>query len=129
MKPIQLNTNDTGFAVNLAKALGMKNGDTLQVMTPQFERVDGRKVTYFPTTPKEYEALKKLSPEDLKKVGCQVWEKVDSKTLWLFPYEWYNVIPDGTKVYSIMWKEKVFKRGESDDDMRGGALAYGFIQA
>jgi hypothetical protein len=52
-------------------------------MTPQFERVDGLAVTYIPKTPEEYAALPSMTPEALKKIGCQIWDKERGETHWL----------------------------------------------
>ena len=121
-----LDASDENFAEDLKKALGVKPGDTIEFITPQFERVDGRAVTYFPTTKEEYDALKKMTPENIKKTGCQIWE-VEDVVYWLFPWEWYNHIPEGYMVTDINGKEKPFEKGVTDDDKRFGCLAYGFV--
>lgn len=125
---IVLDMDDKDFVADLTRALGVKKGDTVNLITPQFERTEGRLVSYTPNTKQEYEALKLMDPENLKKIGCQVWEKEDGKTTWLYPHEWYKHIPDGTEIVSICGNTEKFKRGETCDDMRFGALAFGFVQ-
>jgi len=124
-----LDASDPDFATKLANALGLKPGEKVNLITPQFERTDGRVITYRPTTPAEYAALKNLDSESLKKIGCQKWDEEDGKITWLFPHEWYSSIPDGIEIVSISGNVEKFKKGETDDDMRFGALAYGFVQA
>lgn len=123
-----LDAGDPNFAEDLAKALGVEPGEKIQIVTPQFTRTDGLVVSYIPTTPEEYAALPKMKPENLKKIGCQVWDDEGGKLHWLYPHEWYNHIPDGTEIIDINGNVEQFKRGETDNDMRYGALSFGFVQ-
>lgn len=125
---VVLDMEDKDFAEKLIKAIGIEQGDTIRIMTPQFDRLDGKKVKYFPKTVEEYEFIKELSEQNLKKLGCQIWNKENGKVHWLYPTEWYNHIPDGVEIIDISGNKEIFKHGETDDDMRYGALAYGFIQ-
>lgn len=43
----------------------------------------------------------------------------------LFPGEWYDVIPDGFIVTGLYGEQYPFKKGDTDDDIRFGCLAYG----
>ncbi len=123
-----LDSSDKDFTDDLVKALGVKKGESVTFITPQFKRTDGRVVTYQPNTPEEYQALKLMSAENLKKIGCQVWDDEDGKVHWLYPHEWYDYIPDGTEIVGIFGNAEIFKKGETDDDIRFGALGYGFLQ-
>ena len=123
-----LDASDKNFIADFTKALGLKPGEKINIITPQFERTDGRVITYRPKTPKEYKALKMMQPDNLKKIGCQVWGKKDGKTYWLYPAEWYDHIPNGTEIVNIFGNVKTFKYGETSNDMRFGALSYGFVQ-
>ena len=123
-----LDASDENFAADLTKALGLKPGEKINIITPQFDRTDGRVITYQPNTPEEYKALKGMQPDNLKKIGCQVWDKEDGKTHWLYPAEWYDHIPNGTEIVSIFGNVETFQHGETDNDMLFGALAYGFVQ-
>jgi len=125
---VVLDRSDLNFINNLKKALGLEDGMALEITTPTFNRGDGRAITYFPKTVKEYESIKLLEPENLKKIGCQIWEEKDGKQLWLYPAEWYEHIPAGTKIVDINWETKTFVPGKTDDDRRSGALAYGFTK-
>lgn len=123
-----LDMADPGFGEALINALGLKPGDTVAIRGPQFKRTDGQVVAYLPNTPEEYEALHILSPENLKKIGCQVWGRVGRRTHWLFPGEWYRHIPAGTDIVTISGRREKFEPGVTGNGIRHGALAYGFIQ-
>jgi len=124
---LTLDMSDEDFAKDLIKALGVSSEDTLVFYAPQFERVDGRVVQYTPTTPEEYEAIKLMKPENLIKIGCQVWDSKNDVTHWLYPYEWYDHIPNGTKIVTISGKITTFRKDITDNDIRYGALAFGFL--
>ena len=122
-----LDINDPDFATKLAEAIGAKPGETIEVMTPQFTRTDGLTV---PLPVFDFAKLPTLPEDTLKAIGCQKWDDPDKdgNVLWLYPSEWYDHIPDGTIVTDINGGVEPFKRGETDDDMRFGALAYGFMR-
>lgn len=122
-----LDANDPDFARKLAEAIGAKPGETIRVMTPQFERTDGLHV---PVPVFDFAKLPSLAEETLRAIGCQKWDEPDEsgKVLWLYPAEWYDHIPNGTMVTDINGKTEAFAHGETDDDMRFGALAYGFMR-
>jgi len=123
-----LDSNDKNFIEDLTKALGIKKGEKINIVTPRFERTDGRAISYYPNTKEEYKALKEMSPENLKKVGCQVWDEENGLVSWLYPHEWYMHIPDGLEIVDVMGNTETFKQGETDDDKRFGALSFGFTQ-
>lgn len=124
---VLLDMNAPDFAERLIEAIGAKPGDTVQITTPQFERTDGLQV---PLPIMDFSKLPNLSEDTLKAIGCQKWDVPDDdrNVLWLFPAEWYDHIPDGTIVYTINGETEVFKHGETDNDRRFGALAYGFMR-
>lgn len=117
-----LNASDKDFAEQLKSALGLQGGDHLEIVTPQFDRTDGRTITYFPRTEREFDALRELSDDALMAIGCGLW----GDGHWLYPHEWYQNIPAGYLVVSILGEIKPFIPGETDDDVRFGCLAYGF---
>lgn len=125
---VLLNMDDENFIDDLTKAMGLKKGDAVKFTTPQFTRTDGKVITYLPTAEEEYEGIKKLSPENLKKIGCQKWDEKNGEILWLYPSEWYAFLPDNYEVVDINWEKELFKPGVTDNDIRFGALSYGFIQ-
>lgn len=119
-----LNLNDPEFLEKFAAALGVEPGDTLEIVTSQFERTDG--IT--PSIPVgAWEKLRDLSASTLKAIGCGQWDDPDESgnVLMLFPKEWYRHIPAGFIVEGISGESKTFKPGETDDDYRFGCLAYG----
>lgn len=122
-----IDINDPDFATKLAEAIGLNPGETLEIHTPQFKRTDGMHV---PLPVMDFAALPGLPEATLKAIGCQKWDEpdADGNVLWLYPSEWYDHIPDGTIVTDINGKTEAFVKGQTDDDMRFGALAYGFIR-
>lgn len=122
-----IDINDPDFAHKLAEAIGLKPGETLEIATPQFTRTDGLSV---PLPVMDFARLPELSKETLTAIGCQMWDEpdADGNVLWLYPAEWYDHIPNGTAVTDINGKTEPFKHGETDDDRRFGALAYGFLR-
>ncbi|HDY66219.1 MAG TPA: hypothetical protein ENH85_00355 [Candidatus Scalindua sp.] len=125
---IILDASDDSFIDDLTRAMDIKPDDKINIITPQFERTDGRVILYLPNTPAEYEALKKMSEENLRKMGCQLWDNENGVKHWLYPHEWYGYIPNGTEIINISGKKELFEQGKTDDDIRFGALSYGFLQ-
>lgn len=95
-------------------------------ITPQFKRTDGLKVR--PPFQEEFLNLRMYGELHLKGLGLQKWEETPEQIHWLFPYEWYDFIPEGMEIVDINGEREKFKRGTTDNDMRFGVLAYGFIQ-
>jgi len=122
-----LDMSSPTFAADLRAAIGAKPGERVEVSGPQFTRIDGVKPA-FPQI--DFGALSNLAPETLKAIGCQKWDEPDDqgRVLWLYPAEWYDHIPDGTPIVDINGSAELFKRGETDDDMRFGALAFGLYK-
>jgi hypothetical protein len=122
-----IDINDPDFAKKLADAIGLKPGEALEIVTPHFERTDGLQV---PLPVCDFSRLHELPEASLRAIGCQKWDEPDESgsVLWLYPGEWYDHIPDGLTVTDINGRVEQFKRGETDDDIRYGALAYGFMR-
>lgn len=132
---IILDSKDSSFVDKLMEAIGVKESESISIVFPQFERTDDIIINYFPQTEREYQALQLYSTEVLKKMGCQKWENTfdneelrELKTIWLFPVEWYNFIPEDLEVVDIFGKKETFKKGVTDDDKRCGALSFGFLK-
>lgn len=122
-----LSMDSPTFAEDFAQAVGLQPGEKLEIITPQFHRTDGLPISAPDLTPDEWSNLGKLPLSRVRQMGCQVWEDDAKGIHWLFPAQWYPHIPNGTKILTISGEEAIFVRGETDDDMRFGALAYGFI--
>lgn len=124
---VMLDMNDPDFAQKIKDAIGVKDGEAVHFEHPQFQRTDG-------VTPARVDVplvhLPLFSDEALLAMGCCKWDEIDGEgqTLWLYPAEWYDFIPDGTDIVSIFGERKKFKRGETDNDTRFGMLAYGFYK-
>lgn len=119
-----LDANAPDFFERLMEALGVKPGDSVSITTPQFERTDGMVV---PIPAESLERIAKKPVDVLRALGCGAWDEPDEngEVLMLFPYQWYDKIPDGMELWDISGERLRFKHGETDDDYRFGCLAYG----
>lgn len=124
---LMLDMDSPTFTEDFANATGLQPGDTLEIVTPQFERVDGVQVPVLVDF-NDWENLHKKDEATLTALGFGVWEVTEKEKHWLFPKEWYNSIPEGHPIIYITGERAEFKRGETDDDYRFGCLAFGFIQ-
>lgn len=68
-----LDASSESFVEDFKKALGLLPGETLQFITPQFTRTDGRVIQWTPKTAREFDALKVMKHQHLKDAGCQKW--------------------------------------------------------
>ncbi len=97
-------------------------GPDVEIRTPQFERTNG----IVPVIPESnldwFDKLKTLPKETLVQLGMGIW----GKGHYLFPKEWYSFIPNGYPVVDINGNTELFRRGETDDDIRFGCLSFGF---
>ena len=77
----------------------------------------------------EIAPLYEMTAGELFELGLRRWDEPNEhgQTLWLFPREWYGAIPDGTPIVDIFYNRETFKRGETDDDYRGGMLSFGIL--
>lgn len=48
--------------------------------------------------------------------------------IWLFPHEWYDIIPDGFIVTGLYGEQFQFEKGKTDNDRRFGCLGYGIMR-
>lgn len=122
-----LDMDSPTFAEDFANAIGLQPGEKLEIMTPQFERTDGVQVPVLVDF-NDWENLHTKDPATLKALGFGVWDETEAGKHWLFPKEWYGIIPDGFLITQIDGEQEQFKRGETDDDYRFGCLSFGFIQ-
>lgn len=123
-----LDVTDPDFLQKLRAALDLRQDEYLNLILPQFTRTDGKRVVYVPKTKAEYAALPHLPPDLLRSFGCQPWDE-ENPTLWLFPGEWYWSIPENLEVVDILGNTERFIRGVTDDDIRCGALSFGFRES
>lgn len=126
----------------LLDTIGAKKGDTINIMTPQFEREYELSIDFKPENSTELKALIETCPADvLLKMGVRKWSNYEEskddddnylkegEIHYLFPGEWYNLIPNGFEVTGIFGEKYLFKNGESDDDIRFGCLSFGFVRS
>lgn len=116
------------FVDDFKSAIGLQDGEALEVITPQFERVDEIKVVAI--DPKiDFANLHLKDDAELKSLGCGVWDDDYKGTTWIFPREWYAFIPEGLSVIDINGETEQFKAGVTDDDYRFGCLSFGFYKS
>jgi hypothetical protein len=96
---------------------------TINVITPQFEREDGKEPAPAPKTREDWAALRDASRETWAEMGMRRWS--EESGLWLFPGEWFDHIPAGFEVVDIHENRVVFDPDEMSRDQRFGVLAYG----
>lgn len=119
-------------------AIGAKPGDTVQTVTPKFDRGpnDPEPGVREPDTAL-FKQLATLPENVLRELGMRPWGTIEegpdgkdvpgAPVLWMFPHEWYAFIPDGAAIVDIFGNREVFTRGETDDDKRFGCLSYGVL--
>lgn len=88
-----------------------------------------------------YENIEAMADEKstvLRLIGmAPYWESLKThdgsilwgSTLWLFPGEWYTLIPEGYKLTDIRGREVTFIKGKTSSDVRRGYLAFGIMVA
>ena len=107
-------------------------------VTPQFNRSPKEPAPKACPSAEELALLCERSSDELRALGLGCWNNPGEpdedghplfrrNTLWLFPAEWCESIPDGFEVVTISGRREAFKRGETDDDRRFGCLAYGIL--
>jgi hypothetical protein len=122
--------DENSLADAIRKAIGAGPYEKVMVATPQFDRIDGKVVTFKPESAEQLDGLKANAPDwALRDIGMGMWEETkDDQIHWLFPAEWYESIPKGYEIVDINGLVEKFEPGKTDDDRRGGMLAYGWIR-
>lgn len=116
------------FCDKFLELTGIQPGETIQIATPTFDRVDDVKPIEAPSR-ELLENLHLYEEADLRKMGLLPWDtNEDGKTLWLFPGEWFEHIPLNFMVTDIFWKTAPFIHSAASDDTRYGVLAYGILR-
>ena len=122
-----LNINDADFINDLANELGVNPGEEIKIITPQFDRTDGfldHLGDEILSDPYFWSRIVSMDQKQLENLGCCLW---DDSGLMLFPYGWYDFIPDGFEMKCIDGSTELMERGKTDNDYRFGCLAYGII--
>jgi hypothetical protein len=123
-----LDINSPSFGAELRAAIGAGADEPIAFTTPQFTREDG-KVVPAPDKNINWGELPKKAEKELLDLGLRPWDDNEKGTLWLYPGEWYSSIPKGHPIVDISGEEELFEPGRTDDDIRYGCLAYGFIRS
>ena len=131
MKVIEIKIEDgapgitmAAFRLALKEAAGIGLDEEVIIKGPQFDRDEPIEILYTPTTKEEFDSLKFFSPELLRSMGLGLWEPGH----YLYPVEWYDLIPAGYPVVDICGETEAFQPGVTDNDRRGGCLPYGFLK-
>lgn len=123
-------------AAAIRKKIGAGPDDDVNVATPQFTREPGAVAPSAPpSTPEDWKALRSQGKKALYALGLRPWRRKFQRRdgsefgpmLMLLPGEWYPYIPEGYEIVNISFDPKQFKRGETPNDIRGGALAFGIL--
>ena len=82
---------------------------------------------------KEFEAILTYASADRlqREYGFGLWSKTDlieGKMLYLIPVKYWDNIPKGYKLYCINHKVEYFDPNKTDNDHRGGCIAYGVLR-
>jgi len=93
----------------------------VEVVTPQFEREDGKEPAPAPDGREEFEKLRDADADALEELGLRSWDG----DLYLFPAEWYDHVPEGFEVTNILGETSAFSQSTHSEDRRFGALAFG----
>ena len=116
------------FCEKFLELTGIQPGETIQITTPTFDRVDDVKPIEAPSR-ELFENLHLYEEDDLRKMGLVPFDiNEDGRMLWLFPGEWFEYIPLNFMVTDIFWKTEPFIREAQSDDTYYGMLAYGIVR-
>lgn len=118
---IEIDIKNPASVDALVEALGISPGDSVQIMTPQFDRVDGTIPSQTPGI--EFDKLHTYSKAQLLDMGMRNWDE----RLWLIPGEWHAALPAGMTLECIDGEQYVVGTDYIDDDIRFGMLAYGVV--
>lgn len=123
-------SDESEVAAQIREAIGVGPTESVEVVTPQFEREPGAPAPAAPPT--DWYALREMDLTALRELGCRAWndpseidDEFGGQVLMLFPGEWYWVIPAGFVVTSIFNRDEAFVPGRTDDDTRFGCLSFG----
>lgn len=107
----------------LVPALGLDDGDTIEIISPTFDRIDGTVPQVPGHTIEFYDQLRAKSKDELLSIGLRSW----NGKLFLIPGEWHSKLPMGLELIDIFQEKSVVGTDYIDDDTRFGMLAYGII--
>lgn len=68
-----------------------------------------------------------FTEQELVNLGFSVWSDDALDKLYLIPAWMYNFLLDGVEFTDINLVNEVFKKGETDRDIRYGCLAFGVV--
>ncbi len=116
------NGEDSPTKLDLTPLDEMEEGEIKVFKPGAFKKIDAPEIKWIPIDACDDVDNTKSVDEILSAYEESIYE------LWLFPGEWYEHIPEGTTIVSIMGKERPFNREKESNDLSFGALAYGFLK-
>lgn len=137
-KKILKSAGESATAAQLREAIGAGPDEEVEIVTPQFERTPDDPAPIARPDAATFARLHTMSAPELRELGLRQWndhsdpdladvERFGGGQLWLLPGEWYEAIPEGFELTSIMGERVPFRRGVTDNDIRFGCLAYGVL--
>lgn len=142
---ITINTFNLTLKTDLIQWLKENIGDDAQIFIPPFERLVKREFEHIPNSEQEFRKIISDAPSNiLKGFGFEKWDTMNNlikegsvsmkpleidEDIWLFPYEWYGVIPNRFVVTNLWGRDHIFEQGVSSNNARYGCLCYGFRRA
>lgn len=145
--------NTSALAIVIRQAIGASPDEDIDVTTPEFNRpTSWNPAMQPPDSADGWQAVLRLPAQTLRDLGCrpfslytttppkgnvcrhgEAWyfavedHEPATHELWLFPAEWYAVIPPGFPLVDINGCLETFQPSITDDDRRFGLLAYGLM--
>lgn len=91
-----------------------------------------KKQKFIPKTKADFDkVIKDFSEKELFDAGLRIWDDDRTRTFYIYPAEWYDLIPEGYPVVHVSkglsGKKTKFKR-KKNDDKSFGLLSFGFIR-
>lgn len=104
-----------------------------KIILAPIERETPIKDNYIPKNDDEFMAfINSATLDRLVEVGfldfCNFKEGSKDYGLFIFPGEWYNAIPNGFEVTTIILSKSVFDKNTFNNDVRFGCLSFGVIR-
>lgn len=105
---------------------------TFKIISSPLNREKSIVKKYIPKNEDEFRAfIGSATNKQLLEVGFLIHDYSNGLRkygLFLFPCEWYNVIPNGFQLTGLYFHSQVFIKNVSDNDTRYGCLPYGVIR-
>lgn len=122
--------DESELADRIRDLIGAGRFEEIPVILPSFERPEGQQDPwFFPESREAVNLLRTLPRDVLRSMGMRKFEDWDDKEVWLFPAEWFDVIPEGIEIVTINGDVKEFRRDDfgPSGGRRLGTLSFGVL--